>query len=186
MFAEWEKGVYDILIGGPSLAYGWLLPQVAFCSILSLESLLQRPGFQSREQAFHTIARLRSAGIPLQVLTHNPEHELLGFLGEEGYKKFFAEELAERKQFGFPPYQHLMRFETRDTSEQIVTHRLDMLEHELRIVRKRSVYRTTPPYMQKRGLYYGALTVKYDDLLTLPAFVYGEEWTVDPSPEDIQ
>jgi len=188
LFKDWKRGLLDILVGGPHLAYGWLLPQTAFCSILSFESLLGQPGYQSREHAFFFVERLRSIGKELSLVARNPEHELFQYLGEGGHKIFFTKELNERKELGYPPYTKLLSCTTRAIRESVVTERLAALAHALDAsLKDRSAHRyvTHAPYVKKRSMYFGTLTIKYAETFVLPRMLYGEEWVVDPYPENI-
>ncbi len=186
LYARWKNHEIDILIGTPSLAHGWLLPQVAFSCILSLESLLSHPGFQEQERMFHFIIRLLSSKIPLTIIAQNSENEFLSYLAEKKHRAYFTKELQERTLLAFPPYVQLLSFTTRASAEQRVTERLDALEKKLKDM-KAVLYRTPIPYPKKRGSFYGKITVKYpcSAFFKLPDMVYGEVWTVDPSPEDI-
>jgi primosomal protein N' (replication factor Y) len=106
----------DILIGTQMIAKGLDLPLVSLVGIVTADTGLHLPDFRSGERTFQLLTqvagragrRLRDAQVILQ--TYTPEHYALQAALEHDYLGFYTEEIAFRRQTGYPPFGRLVRF----------------------------------------------------------------------------
>lgn len=108
-----QRGDYPILLGTQMLAKGHHLPKVTLVAILDADQGLHSVDFRASETLAQLIVqvagragRAEHAGEVL-IQTHHPEHPLLHVLLAEGYARFAAAALAERRAAALPPYTHL-------------------------------------------------------------------------------
>ncbi|MCL1973418.1 MAG: hypothetical protein FWG54_01215, partial [Bacteroidetes bacterium] len=98
----------DILIGSPTLHKNLDFGQVALTAILDVDPQLSRQDFRAHERTYQTLTAL-AAWAPLLILqTDQPDHPLYGFLQKNNLQDFVREQLAERKNFHYPPFVRLV------------------------------------------------------------------------------
>ncbi|MEJ2308522.1 MAG: primosomal protein N' [Gammaproteobacteria bacterium] len=113
-----------ILVGTQMLAKGHDLPKVTLVGILNADHGLLNPDFRAPERTAQLLiqvsGRAGRADKPGRVLiqTRHPDNPLLQRLIREGYEAFAREELALRREAGFPPFSHqvLLRAESMEMS----------------------------------------------------------------------
>lgn len=106
-------GEAHILVGTQMLAKGHHFPGVTLVGIIDSDRGLYGTDFRAAEQMGQLImqvagraGREQRRGTVL-VQTRTPDNPLLRTLVFEGYEKFAAALLAERKEGGLPPYSHV-------------------------------------------------------------------------------
>lgn len=114
--AEFRSGKVDLLIGTQMIAKGLHFPEVTLVGVLNADASLSIPDFRASEQVFQLITQVAGrAGrghIPGEVIVQTllPEHSTIVHATKQDYPSFYAEEVATRKLFGFPPYCHIVKF----------------------------------------------------------------------------
>jgi primosomal protein N' (replication factor Y) len=77
---------------------------------------LHLPDFRAGERTFQLLTQVagragrRSAGAQVVIQTYTPEHYALLAAQEHDFKAFYAQEIAFRRQAGYPPFSRLLRF----------------------------------------------------------------------------
>jgi len=110
---KFESGETDILIGTQMIAKGHDFPGVTLVGVVSADTALNLPDFRGAERGFQLVSQVMGrAGRgdqPGKVLvqTLNPGHFALIAAAAHDYEAFYREELAERKDAGYPPFSHL-------------------------------------------------------------------------------
>ena len=125
LLADVERGDVKLLVGTQVLAKGHDFAGLAFAGLIDVDQALFGSDFRALERMGQMVTqvagRVGRADAPGEVLlqTHQPEHPLLRLLVERGYPAFAATVMAERKQFGLPPFASLalLRVEARTESE---------------------------------------------------------------------
>ena len=113
LLAEVRSGAIHILVGTQVLAKGHDFAGLSFAGLLDVDQALYGSDFRALERMGQLVTqvsgRVGRAGQPGEVLlqTHQPQHPLLRVLIEQGYERFAEAILAERRDFGLPPYAHL-------------------------------------------------------------------------------
>ncbi|AMV71464.1 primosomal protein N' [Desulfuromonas carbonis] len=104
----------DILVGTQMVAKGHDFPGVTLVGVASADATLNFPDFRSAERTFTLLAQVAGrAGRgdrPGQVLiqTYSPEHYALQCAAQHDYLAFAEQELAFRRELGYPPYGYLV------------------------------------------------------------------------------
>lgn len=106
----------DVLVGTQMIAKGLDLPLVSLVGVVAADTGLHLPDFRSGERAFQLLTQVggragrRSAGSQVIIQTYNPDHYALRAAQEHDYKAFFVQEIAYRRETGYPPFGRLVRF----------------------------------------------------------------------------
>ena len=108
-----HAGEVDAVVGTQMLAKGHHFPNVTLVAILDADAGLFGIDFRATERMAQLLLQVagragrgdRTGRVLLQ--THHPEHPLLRVLVLEGYRKFCAEALAERRGARLPPFASL-------------------------------------------------------------------------------
>ncbi len=117
-----HRGEARILVGTQMLTKGHDFPEVSLVVILDADQGLFASDFRATERLAQTITQVAGragrAARPGEVIvqTSFPEHPLLTRLLAEGYERFAAIALEERRAANWPPYSRiaLLRAEAKD------------------------------------------------------------------------
>ena len=111
---RFAKHEVDILIGTQMVTKGLHFNDVSLVAVLQADSLLNQPDFRSYEHAFQMLeqvsgraGRTGSQG-EVMIQTFDPKNSLYQHLIEHDYQGLYAEQIAERKAFGFPPFHRMI------------------------------------------------------------------------------
>ncbi len=109
----------DVLVGTQMLAKGLDLPLVTLVGIVLADVGLNLPDPFAAERTFSLLTQVagragRSAlGGQVVLQTFQPEHYAIQAASHHDYDSFYARELDERRNLGYPPFSRLVRLEYR-------------------------------------------------------------------------
>ena len=109
----------DVLIGTQMLAKGLDLPLVTLVGVVLADVGLNLPDYHAAERTFQVLTQVagRAGRSPLggEVIlqTFQPEHYAIQAAAQHDYAAFYRQELAYRRQLGYPPFAQLVRLEIR-------------------------------------------------------------------------
>ncbi|PNU19821.1 primosomal protein N' [Geothermobacter hydrogeniphilus] len=107
-------GEIDILVGTQMIAKGHDFPGVTLVGVVNADATLNFPDFRAGERTFALLSQVAGrAGrgtLPGRVLiqTYAPEHYALQHAASHDYAGFYRQELALRRELGYPPYGFLV------------------------------------------------------------------------------
>jgi primosomal protein N' (replication factor Y) len=110
----------DVLIGTQMIAKGLDLPLVTLVGVVSADTALYLPDFRTAERTFQLLTQVAGRagrsqrGGRVIVQTYNPEHYAIRAAAHHDYAAFYAQELAYRRQLGYPPFSRLVALRYRD------------------------------------------------------------------------
>ncbi len=116
LFKQFRSGKADVLIGTQMIAKGLHFPQVTLVGVLNADGSLQIPDFRASETVFQLLTQVagRSGRGALSgevvIQTHMPEHSIIELAKAQDYERFFAQEIAVRELFQYPPFTHFIKF----------------------------------------------------------------------------
>ncbi len=111
---DFEEKRIEILIGTQMVTKGLDFENVGLVGVLSADNLLRFPDFRATERAFQLMMQVSGrAGRKHKrgrviIQTFNVKHPILKDIIENNYLHFFNREIAERKNFVYPPYYRLI------------------------------------------------------------------------------
>jgi primosomal protein N' (replication factor Y) len=104
-----KKDRAAVLIGTEAMLT-FLHQPVDHTAIVSMDSLFAIPDFRINERIAHLVLNIsRLAGKSCIVQSRNVEHPVLQAVSHDALRDFFATELKQRKQLGYPPFKILIK-----------------------------------------------------------------------------
>jgi len=116
----------DVLLGTQMIAKGLDFSRVTLVGVVDADVGLLFPDFRAEERTFQLLTQVagRAGRADLQgevfLQTRNPDHPALRHATTHDYEGFAEEALAERREFGYPPFGHVATVEFRGPDEQRV------------------------------------------------------------------
>ena len=119
---EMDTGAIDCLVGTQMLTKGLDFRNVSLVGVMNADSMLNFPDFKAHERCFQLLTqvsgragRTNERGKVL-IQSYNPDHRILQQVSSYDYKNMYEEQIEERYQFKYPPFQRLIRitFKHRD------------------------------------------------------------------------
>lgn len=113
---EFRSGKADVLIGTQMIAKGLHFPEVTLVGVLNCDSQLNIPDYRAQEQVFQLITQVAGragrsfAKGEVIIQTTLPDNETILAAKEQDYPRFYTNEIAQRRVFGFPPFSRICKF----------------------------------------------------------------------------
>ncbi len=120
---KFGDGEADILLGTQMVAKGLDFPRVTLVGVISADTQLLLPDFRSSERTFQLLTQVAGRAGRSDLLgeviiqTQQPDHYTLKHVVDHDVKKFFEEEMEERKELEYPPFSRLALVETKGPNE---------------------------------------------------------------------
>ncbi|BAO56484.1 replication restart helicase PriA [Nonlabens marinus] len=163
-----ESREVDCLVGTQMLTKGLDFRHVSLVGVLNADAMLNFPDFRAHERCFQLLTqvagragRTEKRGLVL-LQSYNPDHRILQQVSTYDYSTMFTEQLEDRYQFKYPPYQRLIRitFKHRDYNTtlqagQWFVNALNQIEHGVEVLGPEF-----PPVSRIRNLYHVHALVK--------------------------
>jgi primosomal protein N' (replication factor Y) len=104
----------DVVVGTQMLAKGHDFPGVRLVGVVLADLGLHMPDFRAAERTFQLLTQVagragrgRAPG-RVVIQTFSPQHYAVSAARRHDYETFYAEELAQRRALGYPPFGHLV------------------------------------------------------------------------------
>ncbi|HET9015651.1 MAG TPA: primosomal protein N' [Thermomicrobiaceae bacterium] len=186
----------DVVVGTQMVAKGLDFPLVSTIGVINADTLLHLPDFRSGERTFQILTQVagragrRAPGGRVIFQSYTPDHYAVRAASRHDYLGFYEEEIAFRRQHGYPPYRRLVRLVYRHTDEVTCQAVAEEVAEELarsairRGLRDVDLLGPTPAFTAKlRGRYQWQLVVRGGDAHDLLAGVdLDPGWLVDVDP----
>ncbi|MBK7442235.1 MAG: primosomal protein N' [Bacteroidetes bacterium] len=163
-----ELGDIDILTGTQMVTKGLDFDNVNLVGILSADQILNFSDFRAAERAFQMITQVsgragrknRKGLVMIQAIAIN--HPVLQFVRQHDYAGFYKKEIAERQQFGYPPFTRLIRITLRHSKVETVNKTAAWLGGELKNqLGERVLGPAIPGIPRIRNKYLSEIMIKY-------------------------
>ena len=105
----------DVLVGTQMVAKGLDLPLVTLVGMVSADVGLNLPDFRAGERTFQLLTQVAGrAGRGLLggravLQTYQPDHYIIEAAAAQDYAQFYRQEIAYRRELGYPPFRRLAR-----------------------------------------------------------------------------
>ncbi|WP_440133621.1 replication restart helicase PriA [Chitinophaga sancti] len=133
-----ENQEIDILVGTQMVVKGLDFENVSLVGILSADNLLGFPDFRVNERAFQLMeqvsgraGRKHGKGKVL-IQAYRTQHPILHYVTIHDYKAMYAAEIAERQNFGYPPFFRLLKLTLKHKDQKVVEQAALVLANWLR------------------------------------------------------
>lgn len=114
-FSSFRSGKADVLIGTQMIAKGFHFPQVTLVGVLYPDFLLNLPDFRSSEILFQLLTQVsgRAGREDMEgevvIQTFHPQHPIIQLSAKGDFFTFYQQEMGQRKKWGYPPFQRIIR-----------------------------------------------------------------------------
>ena len=105
----------DILVGTQMVTKGLDFGAVGLVGVVNADNIINYPDFRSAERAFNMLEQVAGrAGRrgdtqgKVMIQTYTPDHPIIEFVKAHNYIGFYEEEIAERRQYGYPPFTRII------------------------------------------------------------------------------
>lgn len=118
-----RNGEFRILLGTQMIAKGLDFPRVVLVGVINADTALHFPDFRASERTFHLITQVAGRtgrsdkGGHVIVQTYSPEHPAILAARHHDFIGFAQNELIDRKEMGYPPFNLMIRFVVRGPDE---------------------------------------------------------------------
>ena len=105
----------DVLVGTQMVAKGLDLPLVTLVGVISADTALHLPDFRASERTFQLLTQVAGRagrsilGGRVIIQTYNPHHYAIQAASHHDYEGFYQQEIAFRREQGYPPFARLAR-----------------------------------------------------------------------------
>ena len=120
---DFADGSTDILVGTQMVGKGFDFSNLSLVAVIAADAMLGIQDFRADEKAYHLLEQFRGrcgrrqkAGT-FVIQTCQPEHPIYANLAGASQNDFCSSLLAEREDFGFPPYSRIIELTVRDIYE---------------------------------------------------------------------
>ena len=160
IITDFEQHKTDILVGTQMVTKGLDFDRVSVVGILNADALISFPDFRSFERAFQLLAQVSGrAGrkeVPGKVVvqTYQPRHPALQYVETNNYAAMYQSQIAERRDFHYPPVYRLIKISLKHIDEQIVTESANALAISLRAAFAGSIMGPESPLVSRIQNYF--------------------------------
>lgn len=124
--AAFRQGRIDVLVGTQMIAKGLDFPNVTLVGLLDADLSMHLPDFRASERTFQLLVQVggragrgdRAGEVVVQ--TYMPASPPIQYGRQQDFEGFVEDELAHRKEFGYPPFRHLIHHLIRGVNEDKV------------------------------------------------------------------
>lgn len=133
IISDFEEQRVQILVGTQMVTKGLDFDHVGLVGILNADALLNYPDFRAFERAYQLMAqvsgragRKRKRGLVV-IQTTDPQHFIIEHVVKNDYEEMYENELAQRKQFRYPPFIRMITITIKHRDRDIVDQAADAL-----------------------------------------------------------
>jgi len=198
----------DILIA-TQIIFSWMdeikSAQPAMIGVISADTLLHLPDFQSGERTFQIIAGLKNILVPNQQLivqTYNPENLIIKHAATGDWQSFYQEEIETRQLLNYPPFSQIVKLTFRHRNPKKTGLEAKILAAKLKQINKKTdieISDALPAFIVKeKGRYVWNIIIKFkaqsSKLKMSNEFLLGRNsllqyvpsnWEIDVDPESL-
>jgi len=114
IIGEFQEKKTDILIGTQMVAKGLDFDNVTLIGVINADTLLNYPDFRAFERSYQLLAQVagragrRDRQGKVCIQAYDDKHRIIKQVVDNNYLEMYSDEIAERKQFHYPPFTRLI------------------------------------------------------------------------------
>ena len=138
IISDFEDKKIDILVGTQMVTKGLDFENVSLVGVLNADQSLNFQDFRAHERSYQLMSQVagragRSAKQGLVVIqTYQPEHPIIQQVIKSDYTGMYKRELEQRDEFGYPPYQKLVKILLKHANKEKLNDSAHMFADALR------------------------------------------------------
>ncbi len=115
LLGDFRKGKSQVLVGTQMVAKGLDFPKVTLVGVVSADTGLNLPDFRAWERTFQLLTQVAGRAGRAELLgrvivqTYDPDNVAVRKAKDHDYVGFYKQEIIRRRNFGYPPFCHLLR-----------------------------------------------------------------------------
>ncbi|MFT6210735.1 MAG: primosomal protein N' (replication factor Y) [Bacteroidia bacterium] len=155
IISAFEENRVQILVGTQMVTKGLDFDHVGLVGILNADALLNYPDFRAFERAYQLMAQVSGrAGRKgrrglVVVQTSDPQHFIIEQVVRNDYQGMYETELAQRKQFRYPPFIRMITITIKHRDRDVVDRAADVLANALQNVPDKLLLGPEYPLVQR-------------------------------------
>lgn len=137
ILSEFHEGRISILVGTQMIAKGLDFPRVSLVGVIAADTGLFIPDFRSTERTFQLLTQVagragrhRPGRVVIQ--TFQPQHPSIVFAAKQDYEDYFEQEVAERRDAGYPPFVRLVNIVASSQDQELADRTIERVASYLR------------------------------------------------------
>ncbi len=169
IITDFELHKTKILVGTQMISKGLDFGNVSIVGILNADNMLNFPSFRAFERSYQLMAQVSGrAGRKKKrgkviVQTNTPNHRIIKQVIDNDYSGMFRDEVAERKQFRYPPFYRIINITVKHKKTELVDEAADLLASSLReIFGQRILGPEYPPVARIQNYYLKTILLKIE------------------------
>lgn len=173
MVTAFANQEFDVLVGTQMVSKGLDFAHVGLVGVLNADRMLNFPDFRSFERAFQMLTQVAgTAGRSGQrgkviLQTYNPDHWVMTKVMANDYHGLVRQELQERKNYRYPPFDRLIRLTLKHSDERRLDAASEVLAGRLRQrFAARAIGPETPQLSKINDLYLRVILLKFERSLS--------------------
>ncbi|QPC84458.1 primosomal protein N' [Phototrophicus methaneseepsis] len=137
ILARFVQQEADVMVGTQMIAKGLDLPLVTLVGVVSADPGLALPDFRADERAFQLLTQVAGRagrgilGGKVIIQTYQPQHPSIAYAAQHDYTGFYAHELLNRRELGYPPFRRMARILVQSTHPVNVQREAERIADEL-------------------------------------------------------
>jgi primosomal protein N' (replication factor Y) len=138
IIGDFEDGRIDVLVGTQMVTKGLDFDNVSLVGVLDANQMLNFPDFRAYERSYQLMAQVggragrRNKQGKVVIQTISPENQIISQISKNDYESMFMMQLAERKQFNYPPFNRLVNITLKHKNKQTLDNASLVLANSLR------------------------------------------------------
>jgi primosomal protein N' (replication factor Y) (superfamily II helicase) len=166
---SFENHEADILVGTQMIGKGLDFEKVSVVGIINADQLIYFPDFRAHERAYQLISQVsgragrRDKQGKVVIQTSSPNHPVIEEIIQHGYENIYANEIVERKIFGYPPFTRLIKISVKHRDYKIAAEASFVLKNNLENTFGENIIGPESPHVSKiRNMYIKEMLIKID------------------------
>lgn len=126
IISDFQEKKTDILIGTQMVAKGLDFDNVSLIGVINADTLLNYPDFRAFERSYQLLAQVagragrRDKQGKVIIQAYDDDHRIIRQVMENRYVEMFNDEMAERKQFHYPPFTRMIFIHIKHKDQDIL------------------------------------------------------------------
>lgn len=138
IIADFQDKKTQILIGTQMVAKGLDFDNVSLIGVINADTLLNYPDFRAFERSYQLLAQVagragrRNKQGKVCIQAYDKSHRIIKQVMENDYLAMYEDELAERKEFNYPPFSRLIFINVKHKDHHVLSLAAQHLANTLR------------------------------------------------------
>ena len=165
----------QVLVGTQMVTKGLDFDGVSIVGILNADNMINFPDFRSHERAFNMMEQVAGrAGRKhkrgtVYIQTSEPAHPIITYVTNHDYKKYFEEELEQRRKFKYPPFTRIINIYLKHRNDDSLVEISVRFSNMLRQVFGNRVLGPEAPSIARiQQFYIRQITLKMENAASMP------------------